>query len=325
LDAYLVDAYFSRQEAEMNELRKKFVVVGAGQIGTLLAARLVKHGAVNVVSRNACVLPEGVVHVSRDVATTGVSDVVAGAHTVFIAVNAPYNAAAWAKTLPAIQENVVAACVSAGCRLVVLENLYVHGPSIEPLRQDMPSSCTTQKGAVRQRMTEALFAHKDELRVASVRPPDFWGPGLTSAVLDDKAVAGILKGRAAQALGDTDAPHARAFADDVAAAMVAIALDDSADVWGRVWHPPVIHVSTRELVTALASAARVKDPGVRSLPRWALAPLGLFIPILREMIEMFYMWDRPYLVDDSVFRRRFAMAPTSLADGAAITVRQTQP
>lgn len=308
----------SAQTSAAERSAHKFVVVGAGQVGSQIAAQLAARGdAVTVVTRSARAVPPGAKHVARDVGTDAIDDVCAGAHTVFLAVNAPYSAQVWAETLPNLHRRVADAAGRAGARHVVLENLYVFGPSATPLREDTPYSTCTKKGAVREQLTRELFARASQQRVASVRPPDFWGPGLTSVLIDDKAARGIVAGKPLNAIGDPDVDHARAHVRDVAAAMIAVALDDSADVWGRPWNAPVIHASTRAIVTAIAAAAGVRDPGVRALPRFALKALGLVVPMLREMDEMLYQWDRPYLVDDSAIRARFGLTATSLEAGAA--------
>jgi nucleoside-diphosphate-sugar epimerase len=116
--------------------------------------------------------------------------------------------------------------------------------------------------------------------------------------------------------GDAAVSHARAWVDDVAATMIAIALSDDPTVWGRAWHPPVVHVSNRDLVAAIAAAAGVKNPGVRVMPRWLMSALGVFVPILKELREMLYQWEQPYLVDDSAVRARFGLKAVTVDDGA---------
>ena len=317
-----------------NPKQKTFVVVGAGQVGSQLVAQLTARGdAVVVVTRTPHALPPGASHRAVDLTAANAADdlaaVFAGCAGVFLAVNAPYTAKAWAATLPVMQQSVVTACERAGVRLVVLENLYVHGPRAEPLREDMPFTNTSKKGAVRRALTAALFARSTKnggrLQVASVRPPDFWGPHLNASMIDQKGIDALVNdGKAPNVLGDVDASHARAFVPDVAAAMIAIADSDDADVWGRAWHPPVTHVSTRALINAIAAAAGVTAPAVRALPPFAVTALAMFVPFLREVKEMLYQWDRPYLVDDSAFRARFGMAATTLDDGARACVAATK-
>ena len=296
----------------------KYVVVGAGQIGTQIAGQLAARGGqVTVVSRQPHAFGAGIRHVVKDVMVDPLDDVVADASAVFVALNVAYDHKLWARTLPVMNRRVADAAKHT--RLVVLENLYVYGESQahRALRADMPLAPSSRKGEVRATIARDLFAPErvGAQLVTSVRPPDFWGPGLVSALLDDKALKGIVAGKKPLAIGDPDALHARAYVDDVAAAMIALAHGDEG-VFGRPWHAPSIHVSTRALVAAIASAAGVADPGVRVLPRFAFNALAKVVPILSELHEMAYLWDRPHLVDDAEFRARFRMAPTSLEDGA---------
>ena len=71
----------------------------------------------------------------------------------------------------------------------------------------------------------------------------------------------------------------------------------------------------RDLVTPFAQVlGRAID--VAPVPRWIVKAMGLVVPLLREISEMLYQWDEPFVVDDQRFRQRFAMNPTD-ADGAA--------
>jgi len=47
---------------------------------------------------------------------------------------------------------------------------------------------------------------------------------------------------------------------------------------------------------------------------------GLFVLMLRELDEMAYQWDGPFVVDDSLFRSRFGLLPTNPDEAARATV-----
>jgi hypothetical protein len=49
---------------------------------------------------------------------------------------------------------------------------------------------------------------------------------------------------------------------------------------------------------------------IRRVPRVVLRAMGLFVPIAREVAEMAYQWDAPYLLDDSRFRAAFGGVAT---------------
>jgi hypothetical protein len=57
------------------------------------------------------------------------------------------------------------------------------------------------------------------------------------------------------------------------------------------------------------------------LPMWLLKILGVFIPIMREMPEMMYQYDRDYYFDSSKFETRFKFSPTPYTVGVRETIR----
>jgi hypothetical protein len=55
------------------------------------------------------------------------------------------------------------------------------------------------------------------------------------------------------------------------------------------------------------------------LPTWLIKVLGIFIPVMREIPEMNYQFDRDYFFDSTKFNKRFNYTPISNAEA----VRQT--
>jgi hypothetical protein len=53
---------------------------------------------------------------------------------------------------------------------------------------------------------------------------------------------------------------------------------------------------------------------------WLLKLLGLFMPIMREMPEMMYQYDRDYVFDSGKFTSRFGVRATPYAQGVKATV-----
>jgi hypothetical protein len=50
----------------------------------------------------------------------------------------------------------------------------------------------------------------------------------------------------------------------------------------------------------------------------------LFDRTVRELIEMLYQYDRPYIFESSKFERRFGFTPTPYLRGSAETVAVTR-
>ena len=60
--------------------------------------------------------------------------------------------------------------------------------------------------------------------------------------------------------------------------------------------------------------------GVRSVPKLALRALGLVNPTIRELAEMSYEFDQPFVLDTSKYQAVFGPAGTPLAAALAATV-----
>ncbi len=46
----------------------------------------------------------------------------------------------------------------------------------------------------------------------------------------------------------------------------------------------------------------------------------MFVPIVRELNEMRYQWDEPFIVDDTAFRAKFGLTPIDRDQAAKATV-----
>ncbi|MCB9656441.1 MAG: NAD(P)H-binding protein [Sandaracinaceae bacterium] len=298
---------------------RKMVVVGAGQIGTPVVRRLVALGhSVTWLSRTRpSEVPAGAQHVCVDARDPdAVATAAEGAEAVIAAVNpATYDADVWARELPPLHAGLIAGVGQSGARLVLLDALYLYETGAAPLSPDTPQTPSTAKGRVRKQLADmvAEAQRAGSLRATTLRAPDFWGPGLHSALITEQGLADLRRGKRPLVLGDPDVPHAFAHRDDVVDALVTLALADDS-VLGHVFHAPVIHVSTRELVSTLSAALGTPvEPRVG--PRWLLRVAGLFDASTRGLIEMLPQWERPYLVDDHAYCERFGVRATSLAEG----------
>ena len=60
---------------------------------------------------------------------------------------------------------------------------------------------------------------------------------------------------------------------------------------------------------------------LRWLPMWSWPLLGLFSRFIKEVADVGFTWDRPYVVDASKFRQRFWSDVTPFEVGAVETVR----
>jgi len=86
------------------------------------------------------------------------------------------------------------------------------------------------------------------------------------------------------------------------------------------WHlpgPPT--VTTRAFLDLMAG--QVGHPvAIRSVPKLALRALGLVNPMLRELAEVSYQFEQPFVLDTSKYESVFGAAGTPLAAAISATV-----
>jgi nucleoside-diphosphate-sugar epimerase len=299
------------------------VVFGAGQVGRALSARLAAMGlAVRAVSRSRpSELAEGVDWRSADASDPAAAvDAAEGAAVVYQCLNAPYTD--WPARFPPLQRGVVIAAERTGALLVSLENLYGYGPTAgKAMTEDMPLAATTAKGRTRAAMTQELLAAAaaGQVRIAIGRASDFFGAGITTGTtLGERVFANALAGKRADFIGNPDLPHTYSYVPDIVTGLATLGTDDRAI--GGVWHLPGPEtVTTRELLDLLAGD--VGHPvAVRNLPKMAVRALGVFNPMLRELVEMSYEFDEPFVLDTSKYQATFGNGATPLATAITATV-----
>jgi nucleoside-diphosphate-sugar epimerase len=298
------------------------VVFGAGQVGRALIDRLAGLGlVVRVVSRTRpAELPDGVDWRAADAtdpeAATGAAK---GASVVYQCLNAPYTD--WPKRFPPLQRGVLTAAERDGALLVSLENVYGYGPTGgEPMTEDLPLAAATVKGRIRAAMAQELLEAADagRVRIAIGRASDFFGAGTTESALGERVFGNAVAGKRADFIGNPDLPHTYSYVPDIAAGLATLGTDERAV--GGVWHLPGPEtVTTREVLELVAGD--VGHPvGVRSLPKLAVRALGLFNPTIRELVELSYEFEQPFVLDTTKYQSTFATEPTPLGTAIAATV-----
>ena len=303
--------------------RALHVVFGAGQIGTPLARLLQSRGHEVRLVRRSGGGPEGVPVLHGDAGDPAfAAEAARGASVIYHCMNPAYDAKVWARELPRILQSLVAAAGRAGARLVVLDNLYALGrPGGKPLSEDSPVAPASRKGEIRARVSEQLFeAHRSgRVHAVSGRASDFYGPGGTATYFGDTFWPKALKDGVAQVFANPDTPHTYHYTLDVAAGLATLA-EAPDDLTGRWWMLPAAPAeSTRALIARLGGALG-RELRVQRMPKAMLALAGLFVPLVREVLEMTYQWDKSFVTDDRQFRERFGATPTSLEAGARATV-----
>jgi nucleoside-diphosphate-sugar epimerase len=128
----------------------------------------------------------------------------------------------------------------------------------------------------------------------------------------------LSKGKTPMCLVNDALPHSYTYVPDAAQALVTLAETPAA--WNQTWHLPTTAppLTGREFVVAAAEAMGT-GPKYRVLSRTMVKLAGLFDPTIREVHEMLYQNDSPYVFESSKYARAFGFSGTPYAEGIAAT------
>ncbi len=304
-------------------LTDRITIFGYGPVGRATAARLLSEGREVIVAQRTAPsdLPRGATFSPVDALDReAVVKAVHGSGQFVVAIGFPYSGILWRDVWPRAISNFVAACKATGARMVFMDDLYMYGPQTTPLIETMPLSDYGLKPAARSAASRVWMAAAaaGEARVAALRAPDFYGPGVGLSFLGDTSIGKLAQGKPAVFVGSPDVLHDYAYVPDIARAVTALlAAPDSA--FGQAWHMPCAPTrTTRDILRIAADTLDVKLR-ISAMPVWMLGPSAMFSPFLRELKEMRFQWDRPYQVDASRFKATFWSDVTPFETGVPET------
>ena len=298
------------------------VVFGTGAVGMSLIEQLHTDGKrVRAVNRSGSAdVPAGVEVVGGDASREEFAiEASTGADVVYSSLNPPYTS--WPEMFPPLQAAVIEGAASAEAKIVAVDNLYMYGPTDgQPLTEDLPHSATTRKGSVRAQMAKDLMAAHEsgKVRVTVGRASDYFGPrGLVSA-MGERVFYPALAGKKAQVMGDPDQLHSYSYLPDVARDLIVLGESSKAD--GKAWHlPNAPAITTREFI-GMVYASAGNEPSIQAMPRFMVSAVGLFNGNVRELKEMLYEFEEPFVVDDSRFESAFGGSATPLSEAIEATI-----
>jgi nucleoside-diphosphate-sugar epimerase len=308
-------------------MREKIVVLGYGSVGKAVVTQLLAQDQgrdIQVSQRHRPEsVPDGVSFVACDSQIlASVKSACAGATQIVLAIGFAYERAIWADQWPRAMANVLQAAEETGARLVFVDNLYMYGPQRTPLLETMPLTSVGVKPAARAAITRQwMTAHASgKVCVTALRAPDFYGPAVAQSHLGDLAFGALAKGKPAMLIVDPDQKHDFAYVPDIARGVISL-LNAPNEDFGQAWHIPCAPIQTPRQILALASEHTGNPLKLTALPLALLPIIGLFNPMMAEMAEMKFQWDRTYQVDSSKFAARFWNDPTPFSEGVAATLQ----
>lgn len=286
------------------------VVIGNGSLGRQVLADLQHRGVdATVGSRTR---PAGGddrwVHLDAS-EETSVRSATRGADAVLLCAAPPLTR--WSEDFEPLVRGTLAGLADSGATVVFASNMSPYGPCHgEPLTEDTTEDPAGPKARLRAHLDQLVLSAHDRsgLRTAVVRASSFYGPGVDVSVAGSRQLAALAAGEKVDALGSVDQPHSLCFIDDVARAIVDVALEESAH--GQVWHAPVQDPLTlREFMTELGQEIGV-EPRFRVASPLIVAVMSAFNADMRAVRESLYSYTSPFLVSDVKYRTQFGTGAT---------------
>lgn len=296
-------------------------ILGAGGAIGVELARVLKDytNDIRLVSRNPKKVNETDELLRADLLNAeGVKNAVKDSSIVYVTIGFPYNLKIWKECWPRFTENVIDACIVNGCKLVFFDNIYMYDPNyLNGMNEETPINPPSKKGKIRAQIADMILSKVKEGKLTALiaRSADFYGPGIkNTSMLTETVFKPFSSGKKANWMASLNYKHSFTYTPDAAKATALLANSEKA--YNQVWHLPTAKspYTGREWIEAIAQEMGVK-PRSQTATKFIVRLLGLFIPLMREMPEMMYQYDRDYVFNSDKFDKQFDFKTTPYLDG----------
>jgi nucleoside-diphosphate-sugar epimerase len=292
------------------------VILGSGgAIGVDLARELRNYtNKIRLFSRNPVRINDDDELSSGDLLNAvDVNNAVKECEVAYLTAGIQYNAKIWQQQWPVIMQNVISACKQHNTKLVFFDNIYMYHPDkLNPMTEKTEVFPSSQKGKVRAQIAQMVLdnIHSGELTAIIARSADFYGPGIKNSFFNEAIVKQLKSGKKANWFVSLNHLHNFTFTPDAAKATALLGNTETA--YNQVWHLPTSRPLTgKQWIETVAAELGVK-PKIQLATKPVIKIMGLFMPIMRESVEMLYQYDRDYVFDSSKIENIVGIKPTPI-------------
>lgn len=300
-------------------------ILGAGgAIGKELAKALTAYTEkIRLVSRNPVRVNQNDILLPGDITHRhDVLHAVQGSEVVYMTVGLEYSTKVWQRDWVPMMKNVIHACREHNTKLVFFDNVYsIGGDNVRHITEESPLSPTSKKGEVRAEVNRLLFdAMKNGVPCIIARAADFYGPDIEKSMMMQLVWKNLRAGKKAQWMFDATKVHSFTYTPDAAKAMALLGNTDSA--FHQVWNLPTdpTRLTGADWIRAFAHVMH-GSASYTTLPKWFFRLVGVFVPVMGELVEMGYQFDRDYFFDSSKFTNEFGVHATPYHDAITESIK----
>ncbi|MFM9950975.1 MAG: NAD-dependent epimerase/dehydratase family protein [Saprospiraceae bacterium] len=243
---------------------------------------------------------------------------VSGSSIVYVTVGFPYNIKVWQESWPKFIAYVIDACKKHHCKLVFFDNIYMYDPGyLDGMTEETPTNPPSKKGKVRAEISDMIMKEvkNGSLTALIARSADFYGPQIkNTSMLTETVFKPFGQGKKANWLGSVNYKHSYTYTPDAGKATAL--LGNTEDAYNQIWHLPTAGnpFTGKEWIEAIAKEMGVQ-PKYQAASKFIVRIIGLFVPVMKEMPEMMYQYDRDYVFNSDKFEKRFDFKPTPYLEG----------
>ncbi|UKN01909.1 NAD(P)H-binding protein [Paracrocinitomix mangrovi] len=286
------------------------ILGSGGAIGIELAKSLKQFTSdIKLVSRNPKKINDTDILFPADLTDPAkVDEAIKGSEIVYITVGFPYNTKIWQSTWPNFIQSVVDACIKHNAKLVFFDNIYMYDPNyLDGMKEDTPIKPISKKGIVRAEVLNRITKEVESgnLKALIARSADFYGPSIVNtSMLTETVFTPLSKGKKANWPIALNYKHSFTYTPDAGKATALLGNTD--DAYNQTWHLPTAKnpLNGKQWVTLISKEMKSKNK-VSTVSNFMFKVIGLFVPVMREMPEMMYQYNRDYDFNSDKFTNRF--------------------
>lgn len=248
---------------------------------------------------------------------------VKGSEVVYLLAGLPYKASVWQEQWPKVMRHAIDACKKHNSKLVFFDNVYAYGEVNGVMTEETPFNPCSKKGEVRAKIATMLLdeVKQKNIQAMIVRAADFYGPGAKLSLTYSTITEKLKNKKGPQWVGNPNKVHTFTYTPD-AGKTVAI-LGNTPVAYNQTWHA----LTSKEPITGVlyakmaAQLLGLPEKKIQALPKFGVRLMGLFVPVLREFVEMMYQFEDDYRFDSTKVEKAFQLKATDYLQGIEATLK----
>ncbi|WP_183577766.1 NAD-dependent epimerase/dehydratase family protein [Mucilaginibacter sp. X5P1] len=238
-----------------------------------------------------------------------------GSTVIYLTAGLVYDKNIWQQQWPVIMQNAINVAKATGARLIFFDNIYMYGLVNGPITEETPYNPASVKGEIRAKIATTLM---DEVKAGNInasiaRAADFYGTENMNSFLDMMVIDKFAKKQRAQWMGDVNKLHNFSFIPDMGKAVYLLGQKPESD--NQIWHmPTAASLPGKQFIDMIAGTYNV-DPKYFAVKKFMLQLFGLFDPLVKGTVEMYYQYNHDYNFNSAKFEKAFDFKPTTYQDG----------